>query len=114
MKSNRLISQVALAALVASTPALSMASSHASFRSGASLYGQPTPSAMSDREVDAANARYINVVYGETVTFTDGGQRFTWTFNGLDNTRVALADIAPPGFGRSLKVYVAQNPLFNN
>lgn len=114
MNFTRVTSQLALATLLASTPALSMATTHASFRSGASFYGQPAQSAMSDRVVDAAKARFINVAYGETVTFTDGGQRFTWTFNGLDSTRVALADIAPPGFGRSLKVYVAQNPLSNN
>ena len=114
MNRNRLMSQLALAALAAAAPALSTATAHASFRNGESFYGQPAPSAMADRVVDVANARSINVAYGETVTFTDGGQRFTWSFNGLDNRRVALVDIAPSGFGRSLKVHVAQNPLFNN
>lgn len=114
MNLNRLISQLVLTALAAAAPALSTATTHASFRSGASFYGQPAPSAMADRVVDVANIRCISVAYGETVTFTDGGQRFTWSFNGLDSRRVDLVDIAPPGFGRSLKVYVAQNPWSNN
>lgn len=110
MKLQQFFSQLALAAL-ASVPALSMAATHASFRNGSSFYGQPAGAATASRVVDVATARSVNVAYGETVTFTEAGQQFTWTFNGLDHKGLALADIAPAGFGRSLKVYVARNPL---
>ena len=52
---------------------------------------------------------------GETVTFRSEGKEFSWTFNGLDRRPVDLAKIAPAGFtGKSLNVYVAQNPLTRN
>lgn len=114
MTIQRFVSQLALAALAASVPVLSIATTHASFRNGMSFYGQVADAAAANRVVDVATTRSLNVAYGETVTFTDAGRQFTWTFNGLDRRALVLTDIAPAGFGRSLKVYVDQNPLTRN
>lgn len=114
MTIQRFVSQLALAAFAASLPVLSIAATHASFRNGTSFYGQPADAAVANRVVDVATSRSLNVAYGETITFTDAGRQFTWTFNGLDRKGLVLTDIAPAGFGRSLKVYVAQDPLTRN
>lgn len=114
MSTRRFLTRLTLAALAASVPALSMATTHATFRNGMSFYGQRADNATANRVVSVTTARTFNVAYGETVTFTDGSQQFTWTFNGLDRKGLALADIAPPGFGGAVKVYVAQDPFNRN
>lgn len=66
------------------------------FMNGQSYYGQPTSQASAARVVDIASSGPINIAYGETVTFRNGGQQFSWTFNGLDRRAVDVAKIAPP------------------
>lgn len=110
MRSTRLI-QVAIIFGMASASAMAADT----FANGQSFYGQPAQQAAKARVVDVSTARHLNVAYGDTVTFRSEGKEFSWTFNGLDRRPVDLAKIAPAGFtGKSLNVYVAQNPLTRN
>ena len=117
MKTSRMLIQAAIAAgttLAACAPVLSVAASHASFRNGTSIYGEPSTAGSVDRVVDVTQVRSINATYGETIAFIQGDQRFVWTFNGLDGRRVALAEIAPSGFNGSTRVYLGRNPAARN
>lgn len=94
-------------AAVAAIPA-----SAETFRNGESFYGQPSRGGADSRVVDLATAKFINVEYGETVTFRSQGKEFSWTFDGLDRSAVYVKKIAPAGFATTpMKVYVAPNPL---
>lgn len=88
----------------------------AAFRNGESIYGSAAVSASGQaRTVDVAAAKKLNVEYGETVVFVNGGRRFAWTFDALDLQAVKLANIAPPGFeAGSLVVYVGKNKFSRN
>jgi len=58
------------------------------------------------------NARYLNIVCGETVVFNNGKEQFAWKFDVIGHQVVDLASIAPAGFSNSpLKIYVAKNHL---
>jgi hypothetical protein len=61
-----------------------------------------------------AGTRYVNVVNGETVTFTVDGQRFTYAFNAWDTINsIDLAAIAPKGVKvPPVRVYIAANPAY--
>lgn len=97
MKTARTLSLAALT-LAAMIPLQSMAS-HEVFRNGQSLYGQSATSAASARTFDLTKAQSVNVQYGETVLFKGAdGKQFSWTFNGLDQRLVQVAEIAPRDF----------------
>lgn len=81
------------------------------FRNGESFYGQPSRGGADARVVDVGATKYINVQYGETVTFRNQGKEFTWTFDGLDQRAVDVQKIAPAGFAATpVTAYVARNP----
>ncbi|AOS78038.1 hypothetical protein Q5W_03095 [Hydrogenophaga sp. PBC] len=63
--------------------------------------------------IDVSATKYANITYGETVVFQGvGGQKFAWTFNGLDGRSWDLAKFAPAGLaGKDYRVYVTKNPL---
>lgn len=63
------------------------------------------------RVVDLASTDRLNVAYGERVTFLNGAQQFSWTFDGFDRRAVDVSQLAPAGFaGKPLVVYVGRNP----
>ena len=105
----------ALAATLAAsftTASLAAQSGYETFRNGKSIYGVPTAQAEATKRVDVKGASYINVACGDTVTFVDGDQQFTWKFDVASHRVVELAKIAPAQFaGGSLKVYVARNDM---
>lgn len=83
------------------------------FRNGQSIYGQPAAGMSSARVIDVSSTKHANIKYGETVVFQGaGGQKFAWTFNGLDSRSWDLAKFAPAGLaGKEYRVYVSRNPL---
>ena len=91
--------------------AASFAAGADTFRNGESLYGHPSGEATNARVVDVGGSTVsIAVPYGETVTFRSDGQRFTWTFDGLDRRAVDIAKIAPAGFpAKPLTIYVGRS-----
>lgn len=114
MRMPRLYPLVAVVALVASAAAAHAAGPD-TFPSGRSYYGSPGGDATAARLVDVAAGKYINVQYGETITFRSEGQQFTWTFDGLDRRAVDLAKIAPAGFAaKAFTIYIPGNPSNRN
>lgn len=62
-----------------------------------------------------ANTKWINVTGGELVKFVVDGKSFSWLFDTYSTSPVFDLDkIAPAGMldGRSIKVYVAADPLY--
>lgn len=81
------------------------------FRNGQSIYGKPAVAGSQTRVVDTRAGRTVNVKCGDTLTFVNGAQRFTWTFDVATHRRVALSKIAPADFGPTAQaVYVERNP----
>ncbi|WP_298856807.1 CzcE family metal-binding protein [uncultured Aquimonas sp.] len=81
------------------------------FRNGQSYYGQVAATAAMGKTVDLGSTKYLNVEYGETITFRNAGRQFSWTFNGLDRRSVDVSKIAPPGFtSKPFVVYIAEDP----
>lgn len=110
MQRIRFFTAIALCG-VAAVPLASFATGGDTFANGQSYYGQPTSPQAAAREVDLGSTTGINVAYGESVTFRNGGKVFSWTFNGLDRRAVDVEKIAPAGFPtKPLKVYVGLNP----
>ncbi|MFY9514422.1 MAG: CzcE family metal-binding protein [Rubrivivax sp.] len=110
-KRNRSIKRIGGIVVLAVTFATGAAGA-GTFGSGQSYYGQPADAAATGRVVDIDAARYLNVRYGETVTFRSGSRQFAWTFNGLDRRAVDVAKIAPSGFSsKPFLVHIAENPL---
>ena len=100
--------------LVASAVA-SPAAGPGTFASGRSYYGSPGGEAANARVVELGALKYINIKYGETITFRSEGKQFTWTFDGLDRLALELSKIAPPGFAnKPLTIYIPQDPLNRN
>jgi hypothetical protein len=78
---------------------------------GQSIYGQPAAQGVPVRVVNLASADRLSVAYGESVTFRNGAQQFSWTFDGLDQRAVDVSQPAPAGFaGKPLVGYVGRNP----
>ena len=98
------------AALVA--PLLANAARPAdTFRNGGSVYGEPSQAASTRRIVDVTAVNQLSVNYGETVTFTNGHEQFTWAFDGLDRRSLDLAKIAPTDFESApFTIYVGIDP----
>ncbi len=95
--------------------ATTFAASPDTFANGQSFFGRPNADALGSRLVELGTLKYINVKYGETVTFRSEGKQFTWTFDGLDLLSVDVARIAPSGFAmKPLVIYIAQNPSNRN
>lgn len=70
--------------------------------------------AQGERNIEInANTRAVNVTNGETVSFTVGGQHFTYAFNAwdtigaIDLSAIAPKDVTVP----AVRVYIARNPL---
>lgn len=88
----------------------SLAASPNTFANGRSYYGSLGGEPTNPRVVEVGAQRYINVKYGETITFRSDGKQFTWTFDGLDQLAVELSKFAPPGFAtKPLTIYVPQD-----
>lgn len=116
MNTSRIL-RIAALTLATTIPLHAMATGKDVFRNGESMFGQPAAAgAMSSRVVDVSTTKSVTVPYGETVTFqAPSGQKFTWTFNGLDRKAVPVAKIAPADFPAAQgTVYVQQNPLTRN
>lgn len=110
MQKSQLFTVIALLGLTAA-PLGSFAAGADTFANGQSHYGQPSTTQPATRTVEMGSINVINVAYGESVTFRNGGQLFTWTFNGLAGRSVDVSKIAPAGFPtKPLMVYVGPNP----
>lgn len=85
---------------------------------GAGKYiGQPGDASMVGRVVTIApNAKWVNVVRGETVKFVDQatGQSFVWQFDTPSWAVVDLSEAAPSALsGRHISAYVETDPNDN-
>lgn len=91
--------------------ALLVATSYASaatFPNGESYYGNRMPLAQSARVIDlATQTKWATVECGETVTFVNKGQPFSFKFDSIRHSRVPIASFAPAGFDAGNKmVYI--------
>ena len=110
MQKSRLFAVIALCGLAAA-PLASLAAGADTFANGQSYYGQPASPQAATRAVDLGSASRINVADGESVTFRNGGQLFTWTCNGLYRRAVEVTKTATAGFPTEpLVVHVGLNP----
>lgn len=108
--------QAAFAVSIAATLASASASAAGVSSKEQALIGQPAPATASARVIDLSASSYANVSYGETVVFRgNGGNQFTWTFNGVGGRSWDLAKIAPAGFSdKQFRVFVSRNPLYRS
>jgi hypothetical protein len=106
---------ISLAAIAAALPMFAHAAAcKDTFPNGQCLYGEPAKEAAPAETVDLARTHAVDVQYGETVKFVNGGQSFTWTFDGADARGLELSQIAPSDVDtRMAKVYVGANPLLD-
>lgn len=84
-------------------------------RGDAAAYGQPVSSNSADRVIELTpQTRFVNVTNGETVTFEQGGQRFTWHVDTFNNVaEFALAKISPNTMNiNGVEVYVAPGEYY--
>ena len=94
--------------------ATTFAASPDSFANGQSFFGRLNADTVGTRKVDVATLKYVNVKYGETVTFRSEGRQFTWTFDGLDIS-LDLSRISPADFAtKALVIYVSSDPSKGN
>lgn len=108
MPSQKLIPAALLAAL-AMTAGTAFAASD-TLLNGKSRFGQPAAEMQGARIVDAATTKSLNVRCGDTVTFVNGGKKFSWKFDTTSHGAVPLAKIAPADFGAvASTVYVSRN-----
>jgi hypothetical protein len=79
-----------------------------------SPYGTATTAAAGRTVEITPMTKWVNVANGETVTFIQGGNTFTWHFDALPAvTNFGLDRIAPSTFGNvQARVYVAPDPTF--
>lgn len=87
--------------------AVLIATSYASastFPTGDSYFGNPMPVAQSYRVIDLAQGKWATVDCGETVTFVNKGQKFSFRFDSIRHSRVPIASFAPAGFDAGGKV----------
>lgn len=75
--------------------------------------GTPVHEGSADRTVVIEpGAKWVNVNRNETVRFVVGGKSFTWRFDTLNQSAVALDKIAPAGLlDRPIKAYVGPDPM---
>jgi len=77
---------------------------------GKSIYGVPATASSSVKEVNVDQLDALNVQCGDTLTFRQGAQSFTWKFDVVSHRIVDLQKIAPAGFiKKPLLVYVDRN-----
>lgn len=72
------------------------------------LLGTSIPVAAATRTITVTpDARWVNVMQGDTVRFVVGTAEFAWRFDGPGARSFDLQSVAPPGaLGRTLTVYV--------
>lgn len=81
------------------------------FANGQCIYGEPVANEAGARVVDVSAGNHLNVRYGETLRFVNGGKAFSWRFNGLDRRALDLQAIAPADFGaKPLELHVGRDP----
>lgn len=115
MSSPRTFTLSALLVAALAAPMIAFAADTDRFGNGESMYGRSAPDAGRARVVDVNTAKYINVEHRSTVVFTNGSERFAWTFDGLELRGVKLDKIAPHDFGSTgLMVYVGRDPLMRH
>lgn len=97
-----LAAMASLASVACATPS--------TFPTGESYYGRSVPVANFYRVVDLAQAKNVAIECGETVTFVNQGQKFSWKFDSIHHTRVPVAAVAPAGFDTAgIAVYINRN-----
>lgn len=97
--------------------AVLMATSYASaqtFPNGDSYYGNLMPVAPSYRVIDLEQGKWATVICGETVTFVNKGQKFSFKFDSVRHSRVSIASFAPAGFdtgGKVVYIHLGQDDI---
>lgn len=87
--------------------AVLLATSYASastFPNGDSYFGSQMPVAQSYRVIDLSQGKWATVDCGETVTFVNKGQKFSFRFDSIRHSRVPISSFAPAGFDTGGKV----------
>jgi hypothetical protein len=101
--------------LLASTLFLTVTSSMASKQIPLSLLGDPAPPCAAERTITITpQTRYVNVDFGQVITFAVGARTFTWNFDtGPSVMAFDLNQVAPPGLlDHAVIAYVAPSPLY--
>lgn len=74
------------------------------------LYGRVGDAAVASRVVDITKAKYINIDCGETISFTNGKDSFSWKFDVIGHRTVDIKKIAPKSFeSADFLIYVDAN-----
>lgn len=89
------------------------AKTNSTTRGADKTFGRAGAASQVTRVVDTTRStQYLNLVCGETVAFTNGGEQFIWKFDVMGHRPTELSKIAPAAFaGSTLKIYVANNEL---
>lgn len=80
-------------------------------------HGAPVADDAANRTVTITpSTKWVNVNDGDTVTFVEGDQHFTWHFATLRGPeKIKLSAIAPQNAGAdNVVIYVGRNPLYKN
>ena len=108
-----MISQKSLIAGLAASLAVAAGSALAAgntLPNGESRYGHPVSAPQGVVVVNTATAKSVNVLCGDTVTFVNGAEKFSWRFDSVVHGAVPLSKFAPAAFGSvRTTVYVARN-----
>lgn len=108
MMISRLVPLLALG--ISGTAFSATALTSETMRNGKSVYGVPNAAQAADRVVDVQKVKRLNVHCGETVTFQNGAERFTWRFDVVGHRTVDLKKVAPAGFtAERFLVHVSPN-----
>lgn len=92
---------------IAAVLLLTSYASASTFPNGDSYFGNWMPVAHSYRVIDLAQSKWATVHCGETVTFVNKGQKFSFRFDSIRHSRVPIASFAPAGFDAGGKmVYI--------
>lgn len=100
--------------------ALALAASAYSMTAGAGeidakYYGAPAAASAASRVIEiGSDTRHVQVTNGEVITFSVGGQQYTWNFQVYGQSRaIALAALLPKTMhADGVTVYVAPDPLY--
>lgn len=74
------------------------------------LNGRMGDPALASRVVDVSKIKHINIACGETISFTDGKESFSWKFDVIGHGVVNINSIAPKSFAPTdFRIYVDPN-----
>jgi plastocyanin len=110
MRLHHLSAPLLVVLLLGAAGAQAATAADARLANGRSVHGMPVSAPQDARVVDVGTRSVLNVDCGDTITFVNGDQRFSWKFDSVGHGAVDLRALAPAGFAsQRLMVYVSRN-----